>query len=73
MKRAQATAALEAATNERFSLIFGVLCMGLSQSAAPAQAVKRFEAGFAMLLKAHTLAQNIIESSIPADKSDSGP
>jgi hypothetical protein len=73
MKRAQATAALETAANERFSMIFGVLCMGLSGDANPAQAIKRFEAGFAMLLKAHTLAQNIIESSIPADKSDPGP
>jgi len=73
MKHTQALAALEAAANERFSMIFGVLCMGLSGDANPAQAVKRFEAGFAMLLKAHTLAQNMIESSIPADKTDPSP
>ena len=71
MKRAQATAALEAATNERFSRIFGILCMSLSGVADNTETVKRFDAGWAVLLKAHSLAESVIERSIPQDKIDS--
>ena len=71
MKRAQALAALQAAITDRFTGLFAVLWRGLlSHDEPPEELVKRFELGFLMLLKAHTLAETTIERMIPADKSD---
>lgn len=76
MKSAQAHAALDAAANDRFNDIFRVLCVGVLDAGADIEgcelAAKRFGRGFVMLLKAHTLAENLIDRTIPSDKSDPG-
>ena len=71
MKRAQAYAALDAATNDYFSQAFRVFAAGEMSSIDGT--LKRFELNFAMLLKAHTQAQIVIDRMIPPDKSDHGP
>jgi len=74
MKRSQALAALDEAANVHFSELFRVLIVGLQGGvSASEEATKRFERGFTMLLKAHMLAQNLIERTIPADKLTPAP
>lgn len=73
MKRAQAKVALETATGERFSNLFAVLWSGLLSQEPHDELVQRFERGWATLLKAHTMAENLIERTISPDKSDSAP
>lgn len=68
MKRAQAYAALDAASNDYFSQAFRVFVAGRMSSVDGT--LKRFESNFAALLKAHTQAQIVIERMIPPDKTD---